>query len=266
MIFTTNLSFTEKIPDDGIIQGFISYPIKEVDEDGELTMEKCEPAEAEGYAIYALVERGEREWIADVATAADADRFKVLLQNVYRAGKSAESIQKHAELNGWKYLETHDLFFDPKTGNTYQDDINDPIHLDDIDMHEWFGSLDPGEMKILEEYWLSRTCIFRGENASAYPYRYLGDGLFQIHESNGEWVDADPINFVIGSRCWIRTELITEGVKVPLGKHYTQYRGAFPYMWVNNDETFLVWHWEKWNEAQSIDFTFDDPTVKDQVS
>lgn len=56
----------------------------------------------------------------------------------------------------------------------------------------------------------------------------------------------------------VRLDILKNKESVPVGDGYYGEEQRLPYRWVNNDEDFQVYLDGKWQEAQSIDFQFNN--------
>lgn len=57
------------------------------------------------------------------------------------------------------------------------------------------------------------------------------------------------------SKCYIRKDIISQGLSVPVGDININTNGALKYRWVDDD--FYILYNNKWHLAESIDFEFN---------
>lgn len=55
-------------------------------------------------------------------------------------------------------------------------------------------------------------------------------------------------------KCIIRPDIIKDGYLVSIGDHWVASEEIFEYRWIDNQ--FQILFDDKWNNAESIDFTF----------
>jgi hypothetical protein len=151
MVFLTKINFVLSFDENNRITGFIVYPVKlEWDEDNrEQSPVKCEEAEAEAWALSALLHDTGTEWIADFDSKEAADNFATLLQSIYRAGARSHEKDPDAISIVWGYEDvigqarTHDIIVTPdEARGILQDmkdghDCNNGITWETINAHVW---------------------------------------------------------------------------------------------------------------------------------
>ena len=81
-----------------MIIGFKVFPVKDAKGNGETTTVICAPEKAQGYAVYAIVEKEGREWLADCEHEEDANNLCTLFQDICRIakGKTSEEPKTHS--------------------------------------------------------------------------------------------------------------------------------------------------------------------------
>lgn len=244
MNYDTKISFVPALSlGKFFITGFSVKPVKETSERNRITVittETCGKEEAQGFALYALVRYHNDnkmvswEWIADLPTEEQANNLKDVIAALIAASKPAialanlvdvleeqltaeamENVSIQAALlqaaasdKNWILLDSNNTYFDPATGNTYiAGDYGDHLHVDNIEINDWFHILTPEEMKVLELFWLQREGITRKVGAmesfarnivnmppTVYPYRWMGN-IFQIYYKNC-WKDENENDFI----------------------------------------------------------------------
>ena len=135
-----NLIFSKKW--EGKISSFEIEPVKsETDDDNDKFATICDESEAEAFGVYARMDDGLAEWMADFETKEAAEAFVELI-------KYAASLYNGMpdNPNGLIYLQSVDCFYSQILGCTYQynrlsiDDLN-PTSLDEIENSDWFRML-----------------------------------------------------------------------------------------------------------------------------
>jgi len=91
-------AFIPTFRDTDAITGFFTYPVREIDEDGETVTEQCEEINAEAHGVYARMADTSSEWLADFENKKYAIAFTNLLQSIYRAGANYGDERRKREM------------------------------------------------------------------------------------------------------------------------------------------------------------------------
>jgi hypothetical protein len=207
MVFLTKINFVLSFDENNRITGFIVYPVKlEWDEDNrEQSPVKCEEAEAEAWALSALLHDTGTEWIADFDSKEAADNFATLLQSIYRAGVRSHEKDPDAISIVWGYEDvigqarTHDIIVTPdEARGILQDmkdghDCNNGITWETINAHVWQ----------LKRVWIDRDILTNAGGAQVgtftcsypggMPYLKLGAALTVWYQN--EWREVNPLEW-----------------------------------------------------------------------
>ncbi len=83
--------------------------------------------------------------------------------------------------------------------------------------------------------------------------------LINTYFSGIDWISKGECK----NLAWVRPDLLKQGLAVPIGEVYYGCEKPLPFRWLDDDEGFEVYYCGEWVSAQSIDWEFEKPVVKE---